>query len=480
MAKVIERAGGFWLEPVLAPAERWPYWLGAGVLLTLLWGGFVLLLLAVPFNIWLYLLLVLFSILVAARAPEGGLLALVLTTMLFESFFTLQPIVMGENVYKFYFIDALLVITLGAFVWRGRFAGWRLTRLDRAVLIFDGAMALYFLASFFIFGSDAELAFSAFKTLVFYSVIYFLVKALLFERGGREALVSTLLFGGLGILAFFFIGLVTGQGPWALATPLSTAGSRLLAPAHAFYLLFPLLILVSHYHLPPRLIKDAGLRLVLTWLWLLGIVFSLARHLWLVLMVQAVLLARHFAFVRQTLTDYFRAPLAAAAVLAVVIFGAAAIVPGSLGEVKPLAGMQSLALRVGSLFSSEDVSINWRLALWRESFSQFLNHPLFGVGLGQAITFPLSNYTLTVPVREMHNSLFALLVQTGLIGFGFFIWLMYEAFRGLRWFVREQAVPAAALAGVLAAALFGTYFEANFLIVFFWLALGWLAAAKVQ
>lgn len=482
MSAIEERVGGFLLPQLAKPAlERFRYDLGAGVFLTALWSGLTVVLFFAPFSIWLYALVALLSVFVLFRSPPAGVAAMLVTTMLFESFFTLQPLVIGDTTYKFYLLDTLLVLTAAAFAAKGFFKNFRLAPLDWAVLAFDAVLFAFFIVSFSQGNSDPALAVSTFKTYVFYSAFYFLVRRLAFEAQGLKLVASALLMAGAGILVFLGLGVLQGQGLWSGATPLSTAGDRILSPVHAFYLLFPFLIVLASSNVS-RVGRSYTLvhilRPALLWLWLFGIVFSLARHLWVVLGVQLLVLGYCLPAVRATARRYFLKPLIAFALMGIIIGGYLLVVPSDLGNVSPLKAGQSLLARVASVFSSGDVSIEWRIAFWREALNQVIHHPLTGIGLGQNITFQLSGVTSTVPVREMHNSMFALAVQAGAVGLIAFLALIWHAFRQVAWRLPRQAVPAAALLGVLVASLFGTYFEANFLILFFWLSLGWLAGAK--
>lgn len=477
--KIRRLGGGYLLEPALAVNEQPRYWLGAGLVLTALWGGFILTLFFGAFNIWLYGLVLVTSLVALARAPEAGVVALVLCTMLFEHFFTLQETVVGESSYKFYLVDALLLLTSGAFYLGGRFEGWRLGAVDKAIVWLNLILGVYFLASFSLFGADAVLAFSAFKTYAFYSLIYFLVRALLKKAGGRQVLEESLIYGGLGILVFLAVGILAGQGLWVGATPLSTAGSRILAPTHAFYLLFPLLIIIANATFPSWLTRHKALAASLAWAWIFGIVLSLARHLWLVLAGQAILIWRLLPAVRARLLRLARPPLMTAGAILAILFvlnlSAPAVFQNSGNSF-----IDSVATRARSLVSSDDVSINWRKALWREGWNSWVSRPVFGLGLGRELTFQLQGTVFTKPVRELHNSVFALLVQTGLVGAAFFGYLLWRLFRQINWRSRAETIPVIAVSGVLLASLFGTYFEANFLIIFFWLSVGWLVGAKAN
>ena len=98
-----------------------------------------------------------------------------------------------------------------------------------------------------------------------------------------------------------------------------------------------------------------------------------------------------------------------------------------------------------------------RLGLWEINLGHVANHPIFGMGpAGYAV------YNMTYnpqDARSTHNNFFDILAQTGVIGFGVFLWLFASFLRigtqtrralaGRRNF--EEAFAAACLAGCLAA-----------------------------
>lgn len=114
----------------------------------------------------------------------------------------------------------------------------------------------------------------------------------------------------------------------------------------------------------------------------------------------------------------------------------------------------------------EEGSGSGRVELWERNLQHVADHPLFGMGpAGYAI------YNMTYhpeDARSTHNNFFDVLAQTGIIGFGVFLWLMATFVRlGLR--VRralagrrdfEGAFASATLAGcigALAAMMFGDW-----------------------
>ena len=73
-------------------------------------------------------------------------------------------------------------------------------------------------------------------------------------------------------------------------------------------------------------------------------------------------------------------------------------------------------------------SFSGRVGLWNHAFQLFLQHPLFGSGLGtfgeayQQAGFPLDSGAS----KFAHNVLLQLLVETGLVGTGLFLWALFS------------------------------------------------------
>jgi len=74
-----------------------------------------------------------------------------------------------------------------------------------------------------------------------------------------------------------------------------------------------------------------------------------------------------------------------------------------------------------------------RIIIWEQGKELFLGSPIYGIGYQMVPT-----YINVHGLRNMHNYLFQMLVETGIIGFSIFIYLLYSAFRsGWRLFVQS-------------------------------------------
>ena len=89
--------------------------------------------------------------------------------------------------------------------------------------------------------------------------------------------------------------------------------------------------------------------------------------------------------------------------------------------------------------SSQQWSSEFRFMTWPIMFELVKIDPIFGLGMANSYhytaLFPINGYYV---VFNSHNNYWDLAVQTGLIGLGLFLWLVFEIFRlGLK--VRKQA-----------------------------------------
>src|SRR3990170_1834742 len=75
---------------------------------------------------------------------------------------------------------------------------------------------------------------------------------------------------------------------------------------------------------------------------------------------------------------------------------------------------------------SKFTSFAWRFGLWNSAISYFLAHPLFGIGFGN---FILIGHEITNFFMNAHNDYLKLLVETGIVGFLGFIWVLASTWR---------------------------------------------------
>lgn len=441
----------------------------------LLWFGFS----------WpLYLVMITLTCAAVFVTPTAGLPIIILATMWFERWFTLQPIVLGDQIYKLYPLDIVLIFTAislffhFAFGKNRRAIPWR--RMETGLLVFIAVCVLYFLASVTLVQSDSALAFSAFKNYAFYALLYFIVVASVRNTDDLRNLLKILFIGGLGIILFIVIGVVRGEGLWTEYTPLSTSGVRLLAFPHAFYLCLVLLIslVLFLYRLRPE-----RTTLVLMWVQLFGVLGSLMRHLWISLAaVSAVVFVLLPSLLKKSLLRFFGKNLAVVSLAVVSLAFFMMVFPLSDATFKLQSITDPLYRRARSLVNTAaDSSAQWRFFAWRAAQESFIDHPVLGIGYGRDLTIDFETYRRVVPIRELHNSYLVLLVQMGMVGLATFGYLLYrvcasvlKAYRGKGILWPYQLALFSAWLMFMAAAVWQPYFETNLTGIFFWILTGLL------
>ena len=465
------------------------------IYLSLWFGIYVVSSLFLPFSLPIYLVFVVGLVPMIFMAPQAGLLMTLILTMLFERWFTLQPILLGSGQEEllFYPIDAVISISLLAAL-----AGWARerstqTKEGRTVReVWKSPLTtwlwVFWCATAIILGwsvlqhGDTSLIVSAGKQLYWYAFMVGMV--LLTTRTKRDLfrIEKTLILGSLFTLGFLALAIVRGDGLWTEFQPLSTEGTRLLSQTHAFFLgLGSLFLLARLPNLVGRWRWFAGAAILLQWA---GVALSLTRHLYVALPVGAAVL-----FILLSRSERWKLVRAGskAAVAGIVLMVAAlliaVLVPNqSAWEIsKP---GESIVRRIESFGNPrEDASTLYRLEAWKAAGNEWLGNPILGIGFGQQLFFDVGGYPTIAEVRGLHNDIYGLLVQGGLL---LFIPFMIMAFRGF-WLgivasrdakdarLREVAMASSAgLAMFGVAAFFSTYLIINLFIIFFWLLLAML------
>jgi O-antigen ligase len=405
--------------------------------------------------------------------------------VVFERIFTLSTIIINQNTIKFYPLDLLLIVVFIGWLFKANhdvFASLRqIRRLLLSVGIFFSIILLNLVRAFFVH-SEFAVAFSTAKNIIFYSLIFFLF---IFLINNQEKLKKLFLFFFLGIsidLILFIFSLITGQGFFTKYIPLSTYGTRYLGGGHSFYIIIAIIFILCFL-----IFSIQKKEKTFYWYWamlflgLTGISLSLLRHLWLGLILVLVFL---FIFLKNEQRLKFGKILLIIGVLAVI----AMILITAVNYWQVETGrssidiLASIKLRFLSIFtaSASDDSAIWRKEVWTAAYKLLLKHPVFGIGLGQKMKVELFNYESDIEVREMHNDYMALALQTGIVGLIFLAWFIIEIIRRFFSLYKEidrqhQQYFLAGAGGILLylfSANFGTYFDINLLVIFFWILLG--------
>lgn len=419
-----------------------------------------------------------------------GFCLIITLTMLFERFFTLTGLVIDRDVYKFYLLDIIIVLSFVALAVqhfilqkkRRLVFGWPEALLT-AFLI---TVAIYLIRSLFDINSQFAIAFSSFKNYFFYPLLYFFT-ILVVQSGERlKKICHLILLNGAIIIGFIFIGFIRGAGLWTEFTPLSTAGVRYLAGTHAFYLVIAMMIGIAL--LAFNRLRQQSLALVIFFFWSLGITVSLMRHLWL---AAALGIAALFVLMPYQNKKFISRQALKVGLLAVSL-ACVAILAANLAYFNPAtetatSNIQTVTERLFSLGSlSEDTSASWRLDIWRNANEVWRNNPLWGVGFGHTILIDTGDYQNFEEIRNIHNSPLAILVQMGLVGLILFILFVLSVFiASWRWLYADfdlmpyyLGLTVAALI-FLFASFFQPYLETNLMGIWFWILLGLIRSATL-
>ncbi|HEX7586229.1 MAG TPA: O-antigen ligase family protein [Patescibacteria group bacterium] len=450
---------------------------------------------AVGFILPLFILVMVPAFFIAVFYPRSGIYAIIFLTIIFERFFTLQTILIGKGEYKLYPIDIILgAVIIGTIfeIISGQRGPTSLTqngqkrsnlfkfkKADGYLIGFIFFVTIYFFVTTFIFKSDFSLAFSSFKNYVFYSLLYFLVLFLENEEEYIKRLFNFFLAGAIAIIAFIIYGLAARHGLWSDFTHLSTDGIRTLAFTHAFYLSMGFLTLLTYYIVQEKK-YISGTGLVLLIIWSIGIIGSMMRHLWAGLGISVFIL--YFLLSEKQRTYFgkmFFNYLSILMLVGVLIFYLSAIFPYS-GFSRATDSTQTvIEKRVGSVFAaSQDESFSWRNMVWNEGMKEYLQKPVFGLGLGQRIYVESEGYRDFVEVRNIHNSLLVLLFQFGLIPFILFALFVFNNARNICLKKAKDWIDISLiilLTNYLVLFIFQPYLETNMLGIFFWIILGLIA-----
>ncbi|MCX6764072.1 MAG: O-antigen ligase family protein [Candidatus Moranbacteria bacterium] len=449
--------------------------------------------------VWsLFILAVAVGFLIAVYSPQSGLLAIIPLTMLFERFFTLQSFYLGRVEYKIYPLDFILAGIILGIIFRilfqkinpapsyavsnsrqARISSGRcgikfeLHKADWILIGFIILNFIYFAFSVFILKSDFALSFSTLKNYAFYGLLYFITAILIKDQADLKRIFRFFLAGAIGIIIFIFIGIFRGEGLWTEFTPLSTSGFRILAFTHGLYLtlaLIPILLIIAFKE--SRFQKFLYL---ISAVWIIGIVGSLMRHLWVSLFLAFILVLflagkKYAGNILKTALNFV--PVLLIAVLVIIYLSA--IFPTSKINYFASGVASVVTQRAQSIESfNEDESFFWRSIVWQSAYEELKNNPFLGIGTGKTIYAETETYKDFIEARNIHNSYLSILLQFGLLGLLGFLYFVYLNVKNL---LKNINFTSLSLAGIISlfliAFLFQPYLETNMLAILFWISLG--------
>ncbi len=433
----------------------------------------------IGFNLLFYCLTVLISFLITLRNPRSGIYAIVFLAIIFEKFFTLQAIYIGDNEYKLFLPDILMgAIIISLFFKRlmGQKKKFEFIKADYFLGGFVLLASIHFMVSLFIYGREFSLAFSSFKYYAFYPIIYFLIPILFKRKNKLIRLFKFGLAGTLLIIVFFGVGLVTGKGIWTDITWLSTGGSRLLGARHAFYLSMAVISLLSYLLVKKRLIERKEKFLI--FLWIFGIIGALMRNIWLGLFFALIIIYRLISISEKKIFKKILFEYGMILILVVVFLLQLSLVfPTTKLSQKTDNMLTSVSLRIKSFSHiSRDQSVFWRYQVWKSAFKEYGQNPIVGMGLGRKVSVEMNenNYRSFVDVRHIHNSFLSILFQLGIIPFSlFFSWIfliLKQLYKTQRNWLKVALMGL--IVNFLVVSLFQPYLDSNSTAIFFWLIMG--------
>jgi O-antigen ligase len=273
-----------------------------------------------------------------------------------------------------------------------------------------------------------------------------------------------------------------GEGLWSGYTPLSTGGVRKLAFTHGLYLtlaFFPSILYLIFINVHKKYTRAMGWHVMLSF-WMLGIVGTLMRHLWIALL--GVLMSL-WIFLPNEKRKLFIKTITKLAVPfmigGVCIFYVIVMNPQSIFSrqlEKTLGFVSTRAISVVS--SGEDESFSWRSLVWKSAYERFQSNPLLGIGTGEKIYVEKEGYREFIEGRNIHNSYLAILIQLGIVGIGLFLSGVYMNIKNLFFsqgddeYMFYKFSILSVMAIYILAMPFQPYLEANLLAIFFWMSLG--------
>jgi len=438
----------------------------------------------ISFNLPLYVACIVLASIFILKKPEVGLYATILLTAIFGFSFGLLPFEWDDSIYKIYILDILVIVTCLSFLF------YKLNNPKVKIKIGEklGILILVFIAYCFfsmiygiMSGGSFELAFSTFKNYALYSVFFFLVINIIKTKEKLREVIYVLIIAGILIIPFIFLGLFQGSGLWIEFTPLSTEGTRLLAPNHAFDLCVAIIFTINFVAFRKNIFGKYTIPIV--FIEIIGVIGSLTRHLWIALFVG---LALSFIFLpkknKKNLFKLFSYQILFL-LLIVIIYALVSFILTQEVKIFGLDYAKDAVIRLQSLFlysESQDSSIYFRIFSWEKALSLFKESPIVGIGFGHKLSFDVFGWPLIIPMRELHNNFVGIIVQMGILGFlTFVVFNVYFLVKGFSLLKDKSKKYYPYILGAiscyfvfLVAANFGTYFDSNIFVTFYWIFIG--------
>jgi O-antigen ligase len=118
-------------------------------------------------------------------------------------------------------------------------------------------------------------------------------------------------------------------------------------------------------------------------------------------------------------------------ILATVFFGISAIAPQAFNRLNEMQTKSQVEVQSEASFDAN--SLITRFMIWHTCYNSFLQHPIIGIG---AYSFPFESarynklpnmiFKLFVNGKSPHETFFAVLTETGILGFGGFLYFLFS------------------------------------------------------
>ena len=435
----------------------------------------------------------------AFKKPTVGIIAIILCTMWFERNFTLQSIVFSNDSYKLYPLDFVLIITMLSvavgFIRKKLKYKWK-TKFDLPILIFGLVTTANFLYVFFSGNNDPALAFGTYKNYFLYAIFYILLQFTFRTKEDWIKLFKWFTVGGVGLFFFLIYGIVNGAGLWSEYTPLSTAGSRLIAGTHIFFIILFGFWMLGLYFWPSDKFKFFTRKTLAYVLGIIGvgILVALVRHLWIALIILFVFWLVYM-LAKEQKTQFVRLVGRGILIVVVVAVVYSALFVVAFGnkpkQISKVWAVLQERTSVSLVAGGYDSSASWRLSVWESGIQQWSFNPIFGHGLGKTLSGAIGDYIFDIAAKELHNNYLGILVQLGTVGALALIYWFYMLLKNMHamWQKNkdEQDIEKPMLFFAINTVLFfmiifafSVYWDVNFFILWWWLAIALLKFLDLQ
>lgn len=452
-------------------------------------GCFIVLGIVFGFSPILFVALLLISMIFILPSHTLGLGLIIFMTMIFEKWFTLQPLITEYAIYKIYPLDIVMIITIaGWFIhqifWQKRkiLFGWS----EKLLSLFIVVNIIYLFKSFYELNVDTAVAFSTFKNYAFYPLLYFITIYSIQTKRQFKNILHLILLAGIFLIGFIVFGLLSGEGLWTEYTPLSTAGVRLLASTHAFYLIISIIIATSLIAF--NRFRNKGFATIVIMTWVLGVALSLMRHLWLSLFIGLgiLIILVPLANKKNLLLISIKGAMVLVSIATILLLVINLFPLYNFSE--NINNSSNVIIeRITSISNgTNDSSIDWRFNFWQEAKKLWLQTPLTGLGFGKKIPLEMGSWQTFEEIRNIHNSPLAITIQMGIIGIGLFAAFIFSNILGsIKSIIKNEELKPyylgllSCVVTILFASLFQPYLETNLTGIFFWITLGLLRTSVV-